>query len=318
VKQRNLGKSGLLVSLVGLGCNNFGMRIDLEASRKVVHKALDLGITLLDTADTYGNRGGSEEMLGQILGDRRKDIVLATKFAMPMNDAETLKGASRRYIMRAVEDSLRRLRTDWIDLYQQHRPDPLTPIEETLRALDDLVRQGKVRYIGCSNLPGWQVVEAQWTAKHHNLNAFVSCQDEYSLVVRDIEKDLIPAMQHYGLGLLPFFPLASGLLTGKYKRNAPLPEGTRLANTQRLADRYMTEANWPIVERLQEFAAKHGHTMLELAFSWLAARPTVSSVIAGATKPEQVEQNVKAVGWALTPEEIAEIDRLSDKGAKAG
>jgi aryl-alcohol dehydrogenase-like predicted oxidoreductase len=313
VKQRRLGPSGLQVSVVGLGCNNFGMRIDLEASRKVVHKAIDLGITLLDTADIYGNRGGSEEMLGQILGDRRKDIVLATKFAMPMNDAETLKGASRRYIMRAVEDSLRRLRTDWIDLYQQHRPDPLTPIEETLRALDDLVRQGKVRYIGCSNLPAWEVVEAQWTAQHHNLNAFISCQDEYSLVVRDIEKDLVPAMQRYGLGLLPFFPLASGLLTGKYKRNAPLPAGTRLANTQRLADRYMTEANWPVVEKLEGFAAKHGRSMLELAFSWLAAKPTVSSVIAGATKPEQVEQNVKAADWALTPEEIAEIDKLSAK-----
>jgi aryl-alcohol dehydrogenase-like predicted oxidoreductase len=315
VKQRRLGSSGLQVSVVGLGCNNFGAWIDLEASRKVVHKALDLGITLLDTADTYGNRGGSEEMLGQILGDRRKDVVLATKFAMPMNDAETLKGASRRYIMRAVEDSLRRLRTDWIDLYQQHRPDPLTPIEETLRALDDLVRQGKVRYVGCSNLPAWQVVEAQWTSTHRNLNAFVSCQDEYSLLVRDIEKDLIPAMQGYGLGLLPFFPLASGLLTGKYKRNAPLPEGTRLATTQRLANRYMTDANWPVVERLAEFAAKRGHTMVELAFSWLAARPAVSSIIAGATKPEQVEQNVKAADWALTADDIAEIDRLSDKGA---
>jgi aryl-alcohol dehydrogenase-like predicted oxidoreductase len=314
VKQRNLGKSGLLVSLVGLGCNNFGMRIDLEASRKVVHKALDAGITLLDTADIYGNKGGSEDFLGQILGSRRKDIVLATKFAMPMDDAETLKGASRRYIMRAVEDSLRRLRTDWIDLYQQHRPDPLTPMEETLRALDDLVRQGKVRYIGCSNLPAWQVVEAQWTAKHHNLNAFVSCQDEYSLVVRDIEKDLVPAMQAYDLGLLPFFPLASGLLTGKYKRNAPLPEGTRLANTQRLADRYISEANWGIVEKLSAFAASRGRSMLELAFSWLASRPYVSSVIAGATKPEQIEQNVKAVDWAMTPEEIAEIDKISAKG----
>jgi aryl-alcohol dehydrogenase-like predicted oxidoreductase len=313
VKQRNLGKSGLLVSLVGLGCNNFGIRIDLEASRKVVHKALDVGITLLDTADIYGNKGGSEDFLGQILGSRRKDIVLATKFAMPMDDAETLKGASRRYIMRAVEDSLRRLRTDWIDLYQQHRPDPLTPMEETLRALDDLVRQGKVRYIGCSNLPAWQVVEAQWTAKHHNLNAFVSCQDEYSLVVRDIEKDLVPAMQAYDLGLLPFFPLASGLLTGKYKRNAPLPEGTRLANTQRLADRYISEANWAIVEKLSAFAASRGHTLLELAFSWLTSRPYVSSVIAGATKPEQIEQNVKAVDWAMTPEEIAEIDKISAK-----
>jgi aryl-alcohol dehydrogenase-like predicted oxidoreductase len=313
VKQRNLGKSGLLVSLVGLGCNNFGIRIDLEASRKVVHKALDVGITLLDTADIYGNKGGSEDFLGQILGSRRKDIVLATKFAMPMDDAETLKGASRRYIMRAVEDSLRRLRTDWIDLYQQHRPDPLTPMEETLRALDDLVRQGKVRYIGCSNLPAWQVVEAQWTAKHHNLNAFVSCQDEYSLVVRDIEKDLVPAMQAYDLGLLPFFPLASGLLTGKYKRNAPLPEGTRLANTQRLADRYISETNWAIVEKLSAFAASRGRSMLELAFSWLASRPYVSSVIAGATKPEQIEQNVKAVDWTMTPEEIAEIDKISAK-----
>jgi len=315
MEQRNLGRSGLQVSVVGLGCNNFGMRIDLEASRKVVHKALDAGITLFDTADIYGNKGGSEDFLGQILGSRRKDIVLATKFAMPMDDAETLKGASRRYIMRAVEDSLRRLRTDWIDLYQQHRPDPLTPMEETLRALDDLVRQGKVRYIGCSNLPAWEVVEAQWTAKHHNLNAFVSCQDEYSLVVRDIEKDLVPAMQRYDLGLLPFFPLASGLLTGKYKRNAPLPEGTRLANTKRLADRYATEENWPIVERLSDFAEKRGRTLLELAFSWLAARPYVSSVIAGATKPEQIEQNIKAVEWALTPEEIAEIDRLSAKNA---
>jgi aryl-alcohol dehydrogenase-like predicted oxidoreductase len=314
VKQRNLGKSGLLVSVVGLGCNNFGMRIDLEASRKVVHKAIDSGITLFDTADIYGNKGGSEDFLGQILGSRRKDIVLASKFAMPMDEAGTLKGASRRYIMRAVEDSLRRLRTDWIDLYQQHQPDPLTPMEETLRALDDLVRQGKVRYIGCSNLPAWQVVEAQWTAKHHDLNAFVSCQDEYSLVVRDIEKDLVPAMQAYDLGLLPFFPLASGLLTGKYQRNAPLPDGTRLANTKRLADRYISDANWTIVEKLSDFAAARGRTMLELAFSWLAARPYVSSVIAGATKPEQIEQNIKAAEWSLTPEEIAEIDRISAKG----
>lgn len=315
MEQRNLGKSGLRVSLVGLGCNNFGGRIDLEASRKVVHKALDLGITLLDTADIYGDRGGSEDVLGQILGDRRKDIVLATKFAMPMDDAETLKGASRRYIMRAVEASLRRLRTDWIDLYQLHRPDPLTPIEETLRALDDLIHQGKVRYVGCSNLPAWQVVEAQWTARSGGLTPFISCQDEYSLVVRDIERELMPAMQSYGLGLLPFFPLASGLLTGKYQRNKPMPEGARLTNTQRLADRYLTEANWTIVERLQDFCAKRGHSLLELAFSWLAARPAVASVIAGATKPEQVEQNVAAVGWTLTADDLAEIDRLSKPGA---
>lgn len=308
---RNLGTSGLLVSVVGLGCNNFGGRIDLEASRKVVDKAIDLGITLFDTADIYGNRGGSETCLGEILGSRRKDIVLATKFGMAMSDDGVLIGGARRYIMRAVEDSLRRLKTDWIDLYQMHQTDPRTPIEETLRALDDLVRQGKVRYVGCSNFAGWQVADAQWTARHHNLGAFVSCQDEYSLVVRGIEKELMPSARHFGMGLLPYFPLASGLLTGKYKRNAEMPAGARLTTTQRLADRYMTDANWVIAEKLADFAAARGHTMLELAFSWLARRPPVSSVIAGATKPEQLEQNVKAVGWDLTPEDMAEIDRIT-------
>jgi aryl-alcohol dehydrogenase-like predicted oxidoreductase len=312
VRQRNLGTSGLLVSLVGLGCNNFGGRIDLEASRKVVHKALDLGITLFDTADVYGNQGGSETCLGAILGDRRKEIVLATKFAMPMDQDGTLKGASRRYIMSAVEASLKRLKTDWIDLYQVHQPDPLTPIEETLRALDDLVRHGKVRYIGCSNFPAWQVVAAHWTSRHHNLNAFVSCQDEYSLLVHDIERELVPAMTQNGLGLLPYFPLASGLLTGKYKRDAK-PEGARLSYMQDLADRYMTETNWSIVERLAAFAAKRDRSVLELAFSWLAARPAVSSIIAGATKPEQVELNVKAADWALTAEEMAEIDKITSR-----
>jgi aryl-alcohol dehydrogenase-like predicted oxidoreductase len=312
VRQRNLGTSGLLVSLVGLGCNNFGGRIDLEASRKVVHKALDLGITLFDTADVYGNQGGSETCLGAILGDRRKEIVLATKFAMPMDQDGTLKGASRRYIMSAVEASLKRLKTDWIDLYQVHQPDPLTPIEETLRALDDLVRHGKVRYIGCSNFPAWQVVAAHWTSRHHNLNAFVSCQDEYSLLVHDIERELVPAMTQYGLGLLPYFPLASGLLTGKYKRDAK-PEGARLSYMQDLADRYMTETNWSIVERLAAFAAKRDRSVLELAFSWLAARPAVSSIIAGATKPEQVELNVKAADWALTAEEVEEIDKITSR-----
>ncbi|MBM3554686.1 MAG: aldo/keto reductase [Alphaproteobacteria bacterium] len=311
MKSRNLGRSGLQVSLVGLGCNNFGMRLDLEGTRKVVHKALDLGITLFDTADVYGNLGGSEELLGQTLGERRKDIVLATKFGMPMDAAETKKGASRRYIMAAVEASLKRLRTDWIDLYQQHRPDPLTPIEETLRALDDLVRQGKVRYIGCSNLPAWQVVEAQWTAKTINAGAFVCCQDEYSLVVRDIERELIPAMEAQGMGLLPFFPLASGLLTGKYRRGGAMPEGARLTLTKRLSDRFLTEANWQIAERLQAFCDQRGHTLLELAFSWLAARPTVASVIAGATKPDQLEANVKAADWALGAEDLAEVDRLT-------
>ena len=311
---RNLGRSGLRVSLVGLGCNNFGGRIDLEASRKVVHRALDLGITLLDTADVYGNRGGSETCLGEILGSRRKDVVLATKFAAAMDDAGTLKGASRRYIVSAVEASLKRLKTDWIDLYQQHSTDASTPIEETLRALDDLVRSGKVRYVGCSNLAAWRVVEAQWTSREASLNAFVSCQDEYSLVVRGAEKELMPAMNACGLGLLPYFPLGSGLLTGKYKRNVAKPEGARLTHTQNLADRYFTDANWAIVERLEAYCAARGHTLLELAFSWLAAKPPVASVIAGATKPEQLDQNVKAVGWALTAAELAEVDALSAKG----
>jgi aryl-alcohol dehydrogenase-like predicted oxidoreductase len=308
---RNLGRSGLRVSVVGLGCNNFGGRIDLEASRKVVHKALDLGITLFDTADTYGNFGGSETCLGEILGARRKDIVLASKFGMAMNAEGTIKGASRRYILTEVEASLKRLKTDWLDLYQLHAPDPLTPIEETLRALDDLVRQGKVRYIGCSNLPAWQVVEAQWTSKQLGLESFVSAQDEYSLVVRHIDRELVPALQAYDMGLLPFFPLASGLLTGKYKRNAPMPAGTRLTNTQRLADRFLTELNWQIAEKLGDFAATRGKSLLELAFSWLACRPQVASVIAGATKPEQIEANVKAADWVLTSAEMAEIDRIT-------
>ena len=308
---RNLGRSGLRVSAIGLGCNNFGGRIDLEATRKVIHKALDLGITLFDTADTYGERGGSETCMGQILGDDRKRIVLATKCGMPMDDVGVKVGASRRYIMNAVEDSLRRLRTDWIDLYQIHQPDPLTPIEETLRALDDLVHQGKVRYVGCSNYPAWQVMEAAWTAKSCGLNAFVSCQDEYSLVFRKPEAELMPAMRRLGLGLLPYFPLASGLLTGKYRRNATMPAGTRLANTQRLADRYLTERNWATAERLGDFAASHGKTMLELAFSWLLSREPVASVIAGATRPEQLEQNVTAGDWKLSADDIAEIDRIS-------
>jgi aryl-alcohol dehydrogenase-like predicted oxidoreductase len=308
---RRLGNSGLQVSTVGLGCNNFGGRTDLEGTRKVVHKAFDLGITLFDTADIYGENGGSEEFLGQVLGERRKDIVLATKFGMEFGKDSRKQGGSRRYIMMAVEDSLRRLKTDWIDLYQLHTPDRLTPIEETLRALDDLVRHGKVRYIGCSNLAAWQVVEAQWTSRQHNLESFICCQDEYSLLRRGIDKELQPAMQAYGLGLLPFFPLASGLLTGKYKRGAPAPAGTRFATTQYLADRYVTEGNWTIIEALEAFCKKRGHTLLELAFSWLLARPCVSSVIAGATKPEQLEQNLKAAQWTLTAEDLAEVDRIT-------
>jgi aryl-alcohol dehydrogenase-like predicted oxidoreductase len=308
---RHLGNSGLRVSLVGLGCNNFGARIDTVTARKVVHRALDAGITLFDTSDTYGNRGGSETALGEILGPRRKDIVLATKFAMPMDDVGVKRGASRRYIMSAVEDSLKRLKTDHIDLYQQHNYDPLTPIEETLRALDDLIRQGKVRYAGCSNLPAWRVAEAQLTARAVNTHAFISCQDEYSLLARGIEDDLLPAMHAYGMGLLPYYPLASGLLTGKYSAGRAAPKDTRFAEWPRMKDRFGTDRNVAMVARLETFARERGHTLIELAFSWLAHRPQVASVIAGATRPEQVEQNVAAAGWKLSDEEMAEIDEIT-------
>ncbi len=312
MEQRNLGKSGLRVSAIGLGCNNFGGRIDLEATRRVVHKALDLGITFFDEADTYGNpRGNSESCLGQILGPHRKDIVLATKFARPMDGSGRFEGASRRYIIAEVEASLKRLKTDWIDLYQQHQPDPLTPIEETLRALDDLVRQGKVRYLGSSTLPAWQVVEAQWTSKHLGLERFVACQEEYSLLARSLDREMMPALEAYGLGLIPFRPLADGVLTGKYRRGAAPPSGSRLDTMPRAADRYLSEQNWAAIERLEGFAAERGHTLLELALGWLLQRPAVASVIAGATTPEQVEQNARAAGWALSREDMQEIDRLT-------
>ena len=311
MEYRNLGSSGLRVSLVGLGCNNFGMRLDLEQTRAVVDRAFDLGITLFDTADMYGGRGGSETQLGKILGHRRKDIVLASKFGMAMSDDGTKIGASRRYIISAVEDSLRRLKTDWIDLYQLHQPDPLTPLDETMQALDDLVTQGKIRYIGCSNLPSWQVVESQWISKSMGLNRFISCQDEYNILNRNVEAELIPAMQKYGCGLLPYFPLASGLLTGKYKRTE-MPEGARLTDMPTFANRiYLTDENFDIVDNLNKFANKTGHSILELAFGWMASRPTTASIIAGATKPEQIDANVAAVNWVLSQSEIDEVDKIS-------
>ncbi len=308
MERRNLGRSGLIVSAIGLGCNNFGGRNDAAATRAVVHKALDLGITFFDTSDTYGTAGASEEYLGRALAGERHRIVLATKFARPMAAGE---GASRRYIISAVEASLKRLGTDYIDLYQQHIADPRTPIEETLRALDDLVRQGKVRYFGCSTLSAWEVVEAQWTARHLGLNAFVSCQERYNLLEREVEAAVLPVAERYGLGLIPFSPLCNGLLTGKYRRNAPLPQGTRLATTPRLAERTLTERNWALAERLGEFAAARGRTLLELALSWLLQRPAVASVIAGATTPAQVAANVAAGGWRLSREDMDEIDRLT-------
>jgi aryl-alcohol dehydrogenase-like predicted oxidoreductase len=307
---RKLGSSGPLVSLVGLGCNNFSVRMDLDRARIVLHTALDLGVTLIDTADSYG-KGGSESFLGEILGSSRNKIVLATKFGLAVDEARGLMGASRGYIMTAVEGSLKRLRTDYIDLYQIHQPDPLTPIEETLRALDDLIKQGKVRYVGCSNMPAVQVAEAQSRAKAQGLQGLVCCQDEYSLVARDIERELLPVMQAQGLGLLPYFPLAGGLLTGKYQRDQAPARGTRFASTPKFLEYHGTDANFAIVERLKGFATMRGQGLLELAFSWLAARPQVASIIAGATSPDQVEQNVAAASIKLRAEDMAQIDHLT-------
>jgi aryl-alcohol dehydrogenase-like predicted oxidoreductase len=312
MQRRKLGATGPEVSIVGLGANNFANRSDFAASERVVNRALDLGITLIDTADSYGNRGGSEEYLGRILGTRRKDIVLATKFGLPMDNSGKMRGASRRYAMEAVEASLRRLKTDWIDLYQVHRPDAQTPIEETLRALDDLVKSGKVRFIGCSNFSASQLEEALGTSRRNAIASFVTCQDEYNLLERDLEKDRLPVMRKHGLGLLPYFPLASGLLTGKYKQHAALPPGTRFAgNVPRGKDAFMNARNWRIVNALSDFATERGCTLLELAMSWLASRPYIPSIIAGATRPEQVEQNIAAVNWILPDADLAEINRLT-------
>ena len=312
MQKRKLGTSGLEVSVVGLGCNNFGM-IPKEASQRVIDRAIEKGITLFDTADIYGNRGGSESTLGEILGDRRKDIVLATKFGMKMDDDGAKSGASRHYIAKAVEDSLRRLKTDWIDLYQLHAPDPKTPIEETLRALDDLVKAGKVRFIGCSNMPAWEIVDSLWIAKENSLSPWVASQDEYSLLARDAERERIPALKAKGMSLLPYFPLASGMLTGKYKADESAPAGTRMAAMKYLANRYMTKENFEIVDKLKAFAAARNHALLELAFGYLLSEQTVASVIAGATRPEQIDANVAAADWQLTPEEIAEVRKLTEK-----
>lgn len=316
MKYRNLGKSGLLVSTIGLGCNNFGMRLDEAGSRAVIHKALDLGITLFDTAAVYGGpHGMSEILMGNILGERRKDIVLATKFGLPMDRSGRERDASRRAVVEAVEVSLKRLKTDWIDLYQLHFPDPATPIEETLSALDQLIRQGKVRYVGCSNLQAWQVVDAEWTARTRGLERFISSQNEYSLLVRGIEAELMPACDAFGIGVLPYFPLASGMLTGKFKKGAPAPEGTRLSQAKGISyfEHFVTDKAFDTAARLDEFAGARGHALLELAFSWLLSHRSVSSVIAGATKPEQLEANVKAGDWSLTQEDLAEIDKIAPR-----
>jgi len=313
---RNLGDTGLKVSEVGLGCNNFGMRVDASGTAAVVAAALDGGINFFDTADYYGH-SQSEVYLGQALGKRRQEVIIATKFGLPMGDSPLDKGASRRYIMQAVEASLQRLNTDYIDLYQIHFPDPDTPIQETLAALDDLVHQGKVRYLGCSNFSGWQLADADWTAAAFGYAAFVSAQNQYSLLDRRAEREVIPACEHFGLGLLPYFPLASGLLTGKYRRGQPPPEGTRLSNPSPAVTTALSDANFDVVEALTRFAEERGHNLLELALCWLLSQPVVSSVIAGATAPEQVTGNISAaLNWRLTEEEmqvVAELSRRSNR-----
>ncbi|GAA1986336.1 aldo/keto reductase [Terrabacter lapilli] len=306
---RQLGDSGLTVSTVGLGCNNFGRRLDQEGTNAVVRQALDSGITLFDTADIYG-QGASEEILGLALGSERENVVVATKFGMDMQGANGpdwgVRG-SRRYIRKAVEASLRRLGTDWIDLYQLHRPDPQTPIEETLAALDELVREGKVRYLGSSNFTGWQVVDADWTARAAGTSRFISAQNEYSLLERDVEDELVPACEHVGVGLLPFFPLASGLLTGKYRRGEAAPAGTRLAG---MADR-LAAADWDTIERLEAYAAQRDLRPIDVAIGGLAAQPAVASVIAGATRAEQVVENVQAGLWEPSADDLAELDDIT-------
>lgn len=300
----------MTVSVIGVGCNAFGKRIDADATNRVVNAAVDQGINLFDTADMYGGTL-SEEYLGRALGKRREDVVIATKFGGSLDGAigpDWDARGSRRYIRKAVEASLRRLGTDWIDLYQLHFPDPNTPIQETLATLSDLVREGKVRYIGSSNFAGWQVVDADWTARTGGFEAFVSAQNKYSLYEREAEKELIPALEHVGAGLLPWGPLSSGLLTGKYKRGEEAPAGSRLANADQASK--LAKADFDRIEAIERFAAERGITMLDVAIGGLAAQPSVASVIAGAAREEQIAANISAASWEPTAEDLVELDKI--------
>ena len=314
---RQLGSSGLVVSAVGLGCNSFGDTLPPEDVPRVVGAAIEAGITLFDTADTYGGEAGQgEELLGRALQGRRDEVVIATKFGMDtggLNGEDYGVRGSRRYIRRAVEGSLRRLGTDHIDLYQLHRPDPVTPLEETLDALHELVREGKVLYLGCSHVAGWQVVDADWTARTAGLTPFISVQNEYSLLSRGIEAEVVPAAEHVGAGILPYFPLASGLLTGKYRRGEPAPEGTRL--TRRPGR--LEAANFDRIEALEAVAEEQGVSLLTLALGGLAAQPGVDSVIAGARTPEQVRANVAAGSWEPDAAALVAIDEAAPGPAAA-
>ncbi len=314
MEHRHLGHTGLRVSIVGLGCNNLGRSVDAAGTRAIVNKCLDMGVTFFDTADTYGSRGLSETYLGAALKTSRRDVILATKVTGVMGDGPYWSGASRRYLIRAVEASLRRLDTDYIDLLQMHHPDPATPIEETLATLDGLVKAGKVRYIGCSNYSAVDVVEAAWTAKSRRLTPFISAQNRYNLLEQAANGDLGPACRRHGLSLLPYYPLAAGLLTGKYRPGeAPAP-GTRLSRPNPFYDGMLSEKNFAALVKLEAYARERGHSILELAIGWLASQPFIGSVICGATRPEQVQSNAKASAWRLTADEMSGIDAIMAGG----
>jgi len=309
VEYRHLGKSGLEVSAIGLGANPFGNEVDAATAASIVHRALDLGVTYIDTADIY-NSGVSEEHLGLALKGRRHEVVLGTKAAGAMGPGPNQQGASRKHLKEAIEASLRRLGTDYVDLYWIHHPDRGTPMDETMRTLDDLVRSGKTRYIGCSNYWDWEVCESIWTARSQHLTPFICVQPMYNLLYREIEQTTVPMCQAYGLGIVPYFPLAGGFLTGTYRRGVPPPAGTRGANRPTFA-RWTSERNWDVLEQLEQFTRARGRTVAELAIAWLLTRPCLSTIIAGADTVGHIEGNVKAAEWRLTEEELAEVDRIT-------
>ncbi|MFC1920663.1 aldo/keto reductase [Chloroflexota bacterium] len=308
MEHRNLGNSGLKVSEISLGGNNFGWWADEPTSITVINHAIDQGINFIDTADGY-DKGNSEIFIGKALKGKRSKTLIATKFGVPMGESPNQRGGSRHYIIEAVEASLKRLQTDYIDLYQIHFPDSSTPIEETMRALSDLVQSGKVRYIGCSNFAAWQLTEALWTSKVNHLHTFVTIQPRYNLLYREIERDLVPCCQSYDIGIFPHSPLAGGFLTGKYKKGK-MPEDSRLSAPNSSYERIFTDANWEKLAKFDAFASARGHTMGDLAIAWMLSRPYISTVIAGARKIEQVDANVAAAAWKLTPEEVAEVDAI--------
>lgn len=306
MKYRHLGKSGLEVSVIGLGTNNFGGRMDFKESREVINASIDEGVNFIDTANIYSH-GKSEEIIGRALAGRREDVLIATKFGELWESGPHGRGGSRKHVMDCLTGSLRRLQTDYVDLYQVHCQDTKTPIEETLHALDDAVRQGKVRYIGLSNFDPWRIADAQWSAKHNGFTQFISSQPEYSMLERGVERAVLPVCEYFGMGILPYFPLAHGFLTGKYRRNEPVPEGTRLALFPDAQERRLSDDNFDILEELEIFVQKRGRTMVELAFAWLLARDSVGSVIAGASTTSQIRQNAASADWELSDEDLEEL-----------